>query len=376
MKILSDEGSSGWIVRACFVAWWLMAAVALSQTVPPPAVAPATPGSAVATGQAAGQAAAPVSGTAPRPVAPTPVRPATSQRIAPRPLSRPSASALAATAATQAAPPAAAPATAPAAATAPDPPPPYPVAARTLPDPKSDPGYSEIPAITPIVAPAPPPGKRTLLKKIVPASPNIAVNSLNAYVERLRRETSSAQPAAGAIWSESGRLTRLNTDVRAMRPNDLIQVVVAENLAAETDGTVKNQRASAANSSVSSLIGALHAGNALQNLLSQTASNSLNAAGASATNSSLTTTFGGQVIEVLPNGMLVIEAARQVEFSQQTQTIILRGLVRPEDISQENQVKSTAISSLELEVRGKGIVNDYTRRQNPLVRLLQQILVF
>jgi flagellar L-ring protein precursor FlgH len=82
------------------------------------------------------------------------------------------------------------------------------------------------------------------------------------------------------------------------------------------------------------------------------------------------------VIEVLPNGILVIEAARQVEFSQQTQTIILRGLVRPEDISQQNQVLSTAISSLELEVRGKGIINDYTRRQNVLVRLLQKVLIF
>ena len=79
---------------------------------------------------------------------------------------------------------------------------------------------------------------------------------------------------------------------------------------------------------------------------------------------------------MLPNGMLVIEAARQVEFSQQTQTIILRGLVRPEDISQQNQVLSTAISSLELEVRGKGIINDYTYRQNALVRLLQKILIF
>ena len=82
------------------------------------------------------------------------------------------------------------------------------------------------------------------------------------------------------------------------------------------------------------------------------------------------------MIEVLPNGMLVIEAARQVEFSQQTQTIILRGLVRPEDISQQNQVLSTAISSLELEVRGKGIINDYTHRQNVLVRLLQRVLIF
>jgi len=151
---------------------------------------------------------------------------------------------------------------------------------------------------------------------------------------------------------------------------------VSENLAASTDGTVKSQRASTANSGISGLIGTLHAGNALQNLLTQSSANTLNAQGASATNSSLTTTFGGQVVDVLPNGMLVIEAARQVEFSQQTQTIILRGLVRPEDISQQNQVTSTAISSLELEVKGKGIVNDYTRRQNPLVRLLQQILVF
>lgn len=74
--------------------------------------------------------------------------------------------------------------------------------------------------------------------------------------------------------------------------------------------------------------------------------------------------------------MLVVEAARQVEFSQQTQTILLRGLVRPEDISQQNQVLSTAISSLELEVRGKGIINDYTHRQNPVIRFLQNLLVF
>jgi flagellar L-ring protein precursor FlgH len=90
----------------------------------------------------------------------------------------------------------------------------------------------------------------------------------------------------------------------------------------------------------------------------------------------LTTTLGGQVVEVLPNGMLVIEAAREVEFSQQTQTIILRGLVRPEDISQQNQILSTAISDLELQVKGKGIVNDYTHRQNALVRFIESILVF
>jgi flagellar L-ring protein precursor FlgH len=205
---------------------------------------------------------------------------------------------------------------------------------------------------------------------------NPAESSLEAYLTRVRLDNKSVQASPGAIWTDAGRLTRMSTDVRAMRPHDLISVVVSESLAASTDGTVKNSRASNASSGISGLIGALHAGNALQNLVNQNSAAGLSAQGTSATNSSLTTTLGGQVVEVLPNGMLVIEAARQVEFSQQTQTIVLRGLVRPEDISQQNQVLSTAISSMELQVRGKGIVNDYTHRQNPLVRLIERVLVF
>jgi flagellar L-ring protein precursor FlgH len=213
-------------------------------------------------------------------------------------------------------------------------------------------------------------------KKPARPNPDVAQASLQSYLERVRAENSVSQAAPGSIWADSGRLTRMMTDVRAMRPHDLISVVVAENLAASTDGTVKNSRASNASSQVSNLFGNLHAGNALQNLVNQSSSAGLNAQGTSETNSSLSTILGGQVIEVLPNGMLVIEAARQVEFSQQTQTIVLRGIVRPEDISQQNRILSTAISSLELQVRGKGIITDYTHRPNALVRLLQYMLIF
>ncbi len=213
-------------------------------------------------------------------------------------------------------------------------------------------------------------------KVVVGPKLGVASASLTAYLARVHAENSIVQITAGSIWIDTGRLTRMTTDVRAMRPHDLISVVVSESLAASTDGSVKNSRASNASSQISSLFGALHPSNALQNLINQTSSAALNAQGTSATNSSLSTIFGGQVVDVLPNGTLVIEAAREVEFSQQTQTIVLRGLVRPEDISQQNQVLSTAISSLELEVRGKGIVSDYTRRPNVLVRLLQQLLIF
>ena len=37
---------------------------------------------------------------------------------------------------------------------------------------------------------------------------------------------------------------------------------------------------------------------------------------------------------------------------------------------------STAVTDLELEVVGKGIINDYTYRQNPLVRFLERLVIF
>lgn len=200
--------------------------------------------------------------------------------------------------------------------------------------------------------------------------------ALRQYIERVRAEKAAEVLTAGSIWTPVGRLTNLVSDVKAVRAHDPIAVVVSESLAASTDGTVKNQRASAASSQVSALLGKLSAANALNNLLNQASSSSLNAQGQSVTNSSITTTLGGEVADVLPNGMLVIQVVRQLTFNQQTQLIQLRGLVRPEDVNAQNQVLSTAITDMELEVAGKGIVSDATYRQNPLVRFLERIMVF
>jgi flagellar L-ring protein precursor FlgH len=200
--------------------------------------------------------------------------------------------------------------------------------------------------------------------------------ALRSYVDRVRAQHAAEVRTPGSIWSSEGSLVRLGTDAKAVRLHDVVSIVVTESLAASTDGQVKNSRASAANSSVTSLFGKLSASSALANLAGMNASSSLAAQGASSTNSSLATTFGAEVIDVLPNGMLVVQATRQLTFSQQTQLIRLRGLVRPEDVSANNEVLSTAMTDLELEVTGKGIVNDSTYRQNPLVRLLQRLVVF
>ncbi|MDE3104914.1 MAG: flagellar basal body L-ring protein FlgH [Acidobacteriota bacterium] len=204
----------------------------------------------------------------------------------------------------------------------------------------------------------------------------VTETSLEEYLKRVNANQENERSTPGSVWTERARFANLAADTRAVQVHDLISVVVSESIAASTDDTVNNTRKSNANTQVSSLIGALHGGNALQNLVNQNSASGLTATGQSATNTSLSTVFGGQVVAVLPNGILVIEAARQVEFSQQKQTIVLRGLVRPEDISQQNQILSTAISDMELMVKGSGINTDFTHRQTPLVRLLQRLLVF
>jgi flagellar L-ring protein precursor FlgH len=210
-------------------------------------------------------------------------------------------------------------------------------------------------------------------KKNKATPPDIA---LDEYIQQVTAESRLEKRTPGSIWSDEGRLTRIYTDVRAMHVHDPISVVVSESLAASTDGTVKDSRSSSANSQVASLLGKLAASNALNNLVNQSSGSTLSAQGQSVTDSSLSTVFGGEVEAILPNGMMVIEAVRQLTFSQQTQLIKLRGLIRPEDINSQNQVLSTNISDLEIEVTGKGIVNDATYRQNPLVRWIERILVF
>ncbi|MDR3796511.1 MAG: flagellar basal body L-ring protein FlgH [Terracidiphilus sp.] len=200
--------------------------------------------------------------------------------------------------------------------------------------------------------------------------------ALRTYIANVRAQQAAEVRTPGSIWSAQGQLVRLGTDVKAFRVHDVVMIVVSESLTASTGGQVKNTRASTASSSITSLFGKLKASNSLQNLINANAASGLTAQGQSTTDSSLSTTFGAEVVDVLPNGMLVVQATRQLTFSQQSQLIKLRGLVRPEDVSNQNQVLSTAMTDLELEVTGKGIVNDSTYRQNPLVRFLERLLIF
>lgn len=72
----------------------------------------------------------------------------------------------------------------------------------------------------------------------------------------------------------------------------------------------------------------------------------------------------------------MVEAERMITMNNERQVLLLRGLVRPGDISPNNVVLSNAIGNLELELKGKGVISDGNRPLNPVVRWLLRIVGF
>lgn len=68
------------------------------------------------------------------------------------------------------------------------------------------------------------------------------------------------------------------------------------------------------------------------------------------------------VADVLPNGNLVIEGVRRVSFSGETQHVVLRGVIRPADVSTSNTILSTNIADARLEFLSEGELSSAQKR--------------
>ena len=195
------------------------------------------------------------------------------------------------------------------------------------------------------------------------------------YIQRVKAVKPSV-PTSGSFWTPQSPYSDLASDYKARNVNDLIVIQVVESTTAAEDGAVKSTRTFSANSGISALAGNLGSNNSLQNLFSPNSSRTLNGQAQTSSDATLTTSLSGRVVEVLPNGFLVIEAERQVFMNNQHQTVVIHGVVRPGDIGANNAVPSTSISNLEVELKGKGVISDGVAPPNKLVRLILKLVGF
>lgn len=178
----------------------------------------------------------------------------------------------------------------------------------------------------------------------------------------------------GSLYTASGRLADSARDVRAGEVNDIVTIVVNEAASAVVSGVSNSSRKSSANASITGAYGITTP--KLTNLLGATNDTQLAGAGTTSRNLTLSTTISARVVEVQSNGNLVIEGTKDIGVNSDKQSITVRGVVRPADLSSANVVNSVQVANLQVKVSGKGVVGDAIRRPNFLYRLLLGLLPF
>lgn len=213
-------------------------------------------------------------------------------------------------------------------------------------------------------------------KSAAATNQSLAAQALAAYLTKVRQVESATTPTAGSIWVANGRYANLAADYKASNVNDVITIEVVELTQAAGTGTVSAKRSNQSSTGFSGLLGPLSSTNKFTNIFSPTSSSDLEGQAQTASSTQLSTTLTGRVVDVLPNGFLVVEAVRTIEIDNEQQTLIVHGVVRPADVSANNEVLSTQVGDMEVKLVGRGVISDATQQPNVLVRVLQRLLEF
>jgi flagellar L-ring protein precursor FlgH len=169
---------------------------------------------------------------------------------------------------------------------------------------------------------------------------------------------------AESLWSANGQTSRsMFADRKAAAKGDILTIVVSESAVAQSSQSKKSNRESKLEDAISRFIySGLGAHKGELPGTSGAGKSSYSGGGDVSNSQSLSARAAVQVTDVLPNGNLVIEGVRVVTFSGETQYVVLRGIVRFDDISRENSVVSTNIADARVEFYSEGSLTDAQKR--------------
>jgi flagellar L-ring protein precursor FlgH len=178
--------------------------------------------------------------------------------------------------------------------------------------------------------------------------------------------TAAAPPQPGSLYSPDSP-SRLLSDLRARDVGDIITVRVMETSRASRKASTKTDRASEIQGGVDNFLGLAegflgnNSGLNGSSLVKGSLGNKFQGSGETSGESTMTAYISMRVVEVLPNGNLVIAGSRRTKINNEDQVIVLSGVVRPADISPDNTVVSSYVADARIEYYGRGVVADKQR---------------
>ncbi len=183
---------------------------------------------------------------------------------------------------------------------------------------------------------------------------------------------------------DSNRSEFLYDDNRASRVGDIVLVQVAEASTSRIKSETKAKKDNSNTMSVTAMpetgmvgnipLAATLGAKAGMGIGASTVTD-LKANGETKQESEFEATVATRIVRKLPGNLLQVEGARRIRVNNETQFLVVRGLIRQRDISSSNSIPSTSLAEAQIEIYGQGVLAD-KQRPGWLSRLLDNIYPF
>ncbi|MDO6679630.1 MULTISPECIES: flagellar basal body L-ring protein FlgH [unclassified Shewanella] len=157
----------------------------------------------------------------------------------------------------------------------------------------------------------------------------------------------------GSVYRQGYMLT-LFKDKRAFREGDILTVSLEEKTYSSKKADTSTSKASSGGLS----LGASNGSSSISGDGSVDSGRSFNGTGSSTQQNQLTGSITVTVAKVLPNGALLIRGEKWLRLNQGDEFLRLLGLIRTEDIGNDNTISSQRIADARIIYGGQGAISD------------------
>ncbi|MGF6495932.1 flagellar L-ring protein precursor FlgH [Luteibacter sp. 621] len=181
------------------------------------------------------------------------------------------------------------------------------------------------------------------------------------YTATLPEEPARTAMPSGSIYADQQSM-ELFADPRAHRMGDILTITLVESTQASKKAATSTSKKNGNNITAPSLLGhGLKVGGKVADS-SLASSNSFDGDGASSQSNTLNGEITVTVSKRLSNGALVVQGEKWLTINQGEELVRISGIVRPQDIGNDNVVLSSRVADAKIEYVGKGTLADSNTR--------------
>ena len=167
----------------------------------------------------------------------------------------------------------------------------------------------------------------------------------------------AAPPADGSIYHDAQNM-ELFVDPRAHRVGDILTIMLVESTQASKKASTSTDKADKTSIDAPTILGQTLSIGGKPGSIATNATRTFAGDGASSQSNQLTGQITVTVARRLSNGNLEVRGEKWLTINQGQELIRISGIVRPQDIGQDNSVDSTRVADARIAYTGRGSLAD------------------